>query len=81
MDFRRCQVLTLINSHKSDRIAIYSPLCDLAALARSHFVASLKICFCLYRLLLFKMRIADDIALLWLVKNSPCEAITHRTTV
>ncbi|WP_216362950.1 hypothetical protein, partial [Microcystis aeruginosa] len=40
------------------KYSIYSLLCDAVALAGAHFVACLKLCFCLYHLLLFKMRIA-----------------------
>ncbi|WP_287723775.1 hypothetical protein, partial [Microcystis sp. M122S2] len=41
------------------KYSIYSLLCDAVALAGAHFVAFLKLCFYLYHLLLFKMRIAD----------------------
>ncbi|MCZ8201511.1 MULTISPECIES: hypothetical protein, partial [unclassified Microcystis] len=42
------------------KYSIYSLLCDAVALAGAHFVACLKLCFCLYHLLLFKMRIAGS---------------------
>ncbi|MBE9246451.1 anhydro-N-acetylmuramic acid kinase, partial [Microcystis aeruginosa LEGE 00239] len=47
------------------KYSIYSLLCDAVALAGAHFVACLKLCFCLYHLLLFKMRIAatDEVGL------------------
>ncbi|MCZ8202248.1 MULTISPECIES: transposase, partial [unclassified Microcystis] len=43
------------------KYSIYSLLCDAVALAGAHFVACLKLCFCLYHLLLFKMRIAASL--------------------
>ncbi|MCZ8046198.1 MAG: hypothetical protein PX640_02760, partial [Microcystis sp. M49629_WE12] len=49
------------------KYSIYSLLCDAVALAGAHFVACLKLCFCLYHLLLFKMRIAVNPTFLTIV--------------